>query len=162
MSIISGVITPDQYTTLENLSSDINNKNFRESQELDKDAFLKLMMTQLQYQDPLDPMDNTQYIAQMAQFSSVEQLSNIASTMEKNNTLTTTMSNQIFDLSKLIESMNENMTGVIENTASSDDEIAQNKAILDELMKLNESMEAYMSSQDASVSNEDILNAILG
>lgn len=161
MSIISGVITPDQYTALDNVSSDSNNKNFRESQELDKDAFLKLMMTQLQYQDPLDPMDNTQYIAQMAQFSSVEQLSNIASSMESNNTLVTTMSNQIFDLSTLIENMNENMTGVIENTTDNDDVIAQNKAILEELMKLNESMEAYMSAQDSNVSNEDILNAIL-
>ncbi|MMZ59251.1 flagellar basal body rod modification protein [compost metagenome] len=48
------------------------------SEELGKDAFLKLMLTQLQNQDPLSPMDNTAMVAQMAQFSSVEQLYNIS------------------------------------------------------------------------------------
>ena len=42
--------------------------------QLDKDAFLKLLITQLQHQDPLKPMDDTQFIAQLAQFSSLEQM----------------------------------------------------------------------------------------
>ena len=42
-----------------------------------KDAFLKLLITQLQNQDPLNPTDSTQFTAQLAQFSSLEQLSNI-------------------------------------------------------------------------------------
>ena len=45
--------------------------------DLDKDAFLKLMIAQLQNQDPLEPMDGTDYSAQLAQFSSLEQLQNI-------------------------------------------------------------------------------------
>lgn len=44
------------------------------SSSLGKDDFLKLMMAQMQNQDPLSPMDNTQMVAQMAQFTSVEQL----------------------------------------------------------------------------------------
>ena len=40
---------------------------------LDYDAFLKLMVTQMQYQDPTEPMDSGQYMAQLASFSSVEQ-----------------------------------------------------------------------------------------
>ena len=44
------------------------------SNELGQNAFLELMITQLENQSPLDPQDNTQFISQLAQFSSVESL----------------------------------------------------------------------------------------
>ena len=47
------------------------------SQELDRDAFLKLLITQLQNQDPLNPTDSVEFTAQLAQFSSLEQLGNV-------------------------------------------------------------------------------------
>ncbi|MCM3699139.1 flagellar hook capping FlgD N-terminal domain-containing protein [Paenibacillus macerans] len=53
-------------------------KTSTKSNELGKDDFLKLMITQLQYQDPLSPMDNAQFVAQTAQFTSLEQLVNIS------------------------------------------------------------------------------------
>jgi len=44
---------------------------------LSKDDFLKLFTMQLRYQNPLNPMDNTEFTAQLAQFSSLEQLQNM-------------------------------------------------------------------------------------
>ena len=49
------------------------------STALDKDDFLQLLVTQLQHQDPLNPLDDKEFIAQLAQFSSLEQMNNIAS-----------------------------------------------------------------------------------
>ena len=49
---------------------------------LGKDDFLKLLVTQLQNQDPLSPTDNTQFVAQLAQFSALEQMSNVSSAMQ--------------------------------------------------------------------------------
>lgn len=48
---------------------------------LDKDAFLQLLVAQMQYQDPLEPTDNTEYISQLATFSSLEEMQNLNQSM---------------------------------------------------------------------------------
>lgn len=53
------------------------------SSSLGKDDFLKLLITQLQNQDPSNPMQDKEFIAQMAQFSTLEQMTNMTSVMEK-------------------------------------------------------------------------------
>ncbi|GAB3241656.1 flagellar hook assembly protein FlgD [Kineosporia babensis] len=44
----------------------------------DKDMFLKLLLAQMKYQDPLNPTDSAQYLSQMAQFTTVEKLETLA------------------------------------------------------------------------------------
>jgi flagellar basal-body rod modification protein FlgD len=49
---------------------------------LDKDDFLKLMVTQLQNQDPLEPASNQEFAAQLAQYSSLEQMTEMNSSLQ--------------------------------------------------------------------------------
>lgn len=52
------------------------------SPDLGKEEFLKILMTQLQNQDPLSPMDDKEFISQMATFSSLEQMMNISKSVD--------------------------------------------------------------------------------
>ena len=49
---------------------------------LGRDAFLKMLVAQMEHQDPLNPMEGTDFSAQLAQFSSLEQLFNVNDTLE--------------------------------------------------------------------------------
>lgn len=53
------------------------------SDSIDKDAFMQLLVTQMKYQDPLNPMDNQEMLAQLAQFSALEQMMNVAQASTK-------------------------------------------------------------------------------
>ena len=48
------------------------------STQVDKDMFLKLMVTQLKHQDPMNPQDSAEFLAQTAQFTSLEKLEEVA------------------------------------------------------------------------------------
>ena len=69
------------------------------SSTMGKDDFLKLMIEELKNQDPMNPMDGTQYASQLAQFSSLEQLTNLNDTMTAsaatNSTLTQSINNMM-------------------------------------------------------------------
>lgn len=64
-------------------TSNTTNSTAKTGSSLDKDAFLKILVTQLSNQDPMSNQDNSQYIAQMAQFSALEQSQNMNTSLEK-------------------------------------------------------------------------------
>jgi len=67
----------NQKTIQEIIESSSKKTETRNTGELGKDDFLKLLVTQLRYQDPLEPMEDKEFISQMAQFSSLEQMQNL-------------------------------------------------------------------------------------
>lgn len=66
-----------QKTIEEIVKSTENKSGQRKVGELGKDEFLNLLVTQLRYQDPLNPVEDKEFIAQMAQFSALEQMQNL-------------------------------------------------------------------------------------
>jgi len=57
--------------------------NLDVSEGLGKDDFMKILITQLTHQDPTEPMKDTEFIAQMAQFSTLEQITNMTQDFSK-------------------------------------------------------------------------------
>jgi len=72
----------DQTTSTTSTSSTQNTQTVQRKDQLGRDAFLNLLVTQLQHQDPLQPQANGEFIAQLAQFSSLEQLTTMSETLE--------------------------------------------------------------------------------
>ncbi|MHC1746205.1 MAG: flagellar hook capping FlgD N-terminal domain-containing protein [Negativicutes bacterium] len=75
-------ITSSNAATQSATNSNQTTTSSTNNQTLGKNDFLKLLVTQLRYQDPTEPMDDTQFISQMAQFSSLEQMQNMTTAMQ--------------------------------------------------------------------------------
>ncbi|MDR7856267.1 flagellar hook capping FlgD N-terminal domain-containing protein [Tissierella sp.] len=97
------------------------NKTKTAKNDLDKDAFLRLLTTQLSNQDPLNPMEDREFIAQLAQFSSLEQMQ----------TLNKTMDGKSEEMLDSLDLMNTN-------------QIQANVEILKEITNIRKAMDAYM------------------
>jgi flagellar basal-body rod modification protein FlgD len=83
----------DINNTLVQMSNDTNRVQFETGQKnlgtnkLDKGAFLQLLMTQLKYQDPTNPVDDKEFISQQAQFTQIEKLDDLTKVMTQGNML---------------------------------------------------------------------------
>jgi flagellar basal-body rod modification protein FlgD len=79
-------MSADELAKLKEFELDFNRKlnpGRKPQQNLGKDDFLKLLITQLSHQDPTAPMQDKEFIAQMAQFSSLEQMTSMAADFSK-------------------------------------------------------------------------------
>jgi flagellar basal-body rod modification protein FlgD len=94
MSTIAGTNTASSVT--DNLSITKKQDTNKNNNELGQAAFLELMITQMNNQNPLNPQDNSEFVAQLAQFSSVEGLERL------NKNFTSFMSNNALQASSLV------------------------------------------------------------
>jgi len=86
MDMTRPVLSSTEKNELEKIVRDYNlqiNPAKQPKQNLGKDDFLKILITQLSYQDPTAPMQDKEFIAQMAQFSSLEQMTAMAKDFSK-------------------------------------------------------------------------------
>ena len=89
--------------------------------DMGKDEFLKILITQLSHQDPTQPMQDKEFIAQMAQFSSLEQMTNVAGEIQKVSALLT-RGQAVSLLGRMVEiaSGSQVVKGVVEEVSGGD------------------------------------------
>lgn len=111
-----------------------NNKTEdKRKNDLDKDAFLRLLTTQLANQDPLNPMEDREFIAQLAQFSSLEQMQNLNKALiEKSK-----------ETNEMLKLMNNN-------------QVEANVEILKEVINIKKSIEAYKDKEPVKEEPKDV------
>ncbi|MCL2186001.1 MAG: flagellar hook assembly protein FlgD [Treponema sp.] len=86
MDVSRPMLSSQEKAEVEKLVNDFNisiNPSRQPQQSLGKDDFLSILITQLKYQDPTAPMEDKQFIAQMAQFSTLEQMTGMAKDFSK-------------------------------------------------------------------------------
>jgi flagellar basal-body rod modification protein FlgD len=88
--------------------------------ELGKDDFLKLFVAQLQHQDPMNPMNDSDFMGQMASFSSLEQISNLAAanTQMAANLSSTSAIGLIGRTVSYVDANDEIHTGIVEKVTT--------------------------------------------
>lgn len=108
------------------------------SQELGKDDFLKLLLTQLSNQDPTSPMENTEFIAQMAQFSSLEQITNMSNEFAKlANMLNSNEAVSLLGKNVQVTSGDTAVTGIVEAVTRGSDPQVQINGMLYSMDEIN-------------------------
>ena len=102
----------------------------------DKNMFLKLLAAEMQYQDPLSPTDNTQYVSEMASFSQVEATTNVS------DTVTRMSANNLIGNYVTVRSDGQEVTGVVDYATKKDDgtyiSISGNEYNVDDVIKIEE------------------------
>ena len=123
---ISLVMNPQEQSKLAQEVTTFNRtlndgKGAKANAALDKNDFLKILITQLSHQDPTQPMDDKAFIAQMAQFSSLEQMTNMSDALAKVATLVA-KSQAVGLLGNAVDIANgaETVTGIVEAVTSGD------------------------------------------
>lgn len=120
-------LTLQEQTALENVQ---RQQDIPAGGNLGKEEFLNLLVTQMSYQDPLNPMDGTESIAQLAQFSALEQMQNVNDQIQllrQDNGMTSALLLQGLDIEAMTD-IGETHAGVVEGVGWGTDGLILNIA----------------------------------
>lgn len=142
-----GLRTNDTNTTSNNTKT-----NRVPTSELGKDDFLKLLLLQMQNQDPMSPMDDKDSIAQMAQFSALEQMTNMNTLMQYS--LINQESSMLFSYSQLIGKEVEYVVESKDDTAEGEEgKVVEEKSVVKSVsFKGNEAIFELENGKQISIS----------
>ncbi len=136
-AVPSGSLTADQVKRLDEIMKAQTAKNQSTGKkDLGKDQFINILMTQLQHQDPMNPLEDKDFIAQMAQFSSLEQLTNMNTTLTKLTTSVESGNSAIAKMNTSIEALMEQIKAM--NTGITDGQKKQLEGIEAEAQQLKD------------------------
>lgn len=150
---LTGLITKSQLERLDELEKDEKSNELKKKQQMNQEQFLFLITEQLKNQDPLSPMKDEQFIAQMAQLQSLESTNNLVKMTQANMTALTSiktsmesMNTNIQELVKLVKGNTTPVKPASSETPTTGDPTPQgstNNDIVNELIKMNKAMEEY-------------------
>lgn len=135
--MITSSLSAESASYLDSMVSTEANDKLLAGQQLGEEAFLKILVTQLQNQDPLEPVSDTDFIAQLAQFSSLEQITQIAentAVSSEDNLVMMDQLNEVITGLQEIYSMNNERLDNLENT---------NQEVINQLININKALESY-------------------
>lgn len=142
---ITGSLTDANKAVLDKLEKDVQSNNLKKKQTMGQEQFLHLITEQLKNQDPMAPMQDQQFIAQMAQLQALE---------SQNSLLELTKANYLMniDMSSNLKTMNDNIKKLVDkmtadagtgNTTGGSNTESQN--VVNELIKINKALESYFT-----------------
>ncbi len=138
---ITSTLTDANRAILDKLDKDVKSTELKAKQQMGKEQFLNLITQQLKNQDPLAPMEDAQFISQMAQLQSLDTNNSLLSYAKNSYTATT-------EMAKTMETMNANIKTLIEKMTANDSPTTISidaATIVNELNKINKAMEAYFT-----------------
>lgn len=129
---LPGILTEEQLKHLDEIIEEGKTDSLKLNQELGKDQFMQILLRQLSHQNPLQPMEDKEFIAQMAQFSSLEGIQALNKNFKG-------LGDEVGKIRELIGSYNSK-NAELEATVKS---IAESIAEINKAIKENKAFKAY-------------------